>query len=75
MNEKIKIISTKEAAKFLSSTPNTLYSWVHYKQIPEKLYRKIGKKLIFLEDEIIKWVIDGAKLKKRPCKGGDNSEV
>ena len=75
MNEGFKILSTKEAAKLLSSTPSTLYSWVHYKQIPEKLYRKIGKKLIFLKEEIIQWVIDGAKLKKRPCKGGEDDEV
>lgn len=65
MNETVKIIDTKKAAEILSSTPKTLYSWVHYKQIPEKVYRKIGRKLIFLENELLQWVLDGAELKKR----------
>ena len=65
MSETVRFINVNEAAKLLSSTPKTLYSWVHYKQIPEKVYLKIGRKLIFLENELLQWVLDGAELKKR----------
>lgn len=44
----------------------TIYSWLHYEQLPKNLYRKLGRKPIFIRDEVFQWFYNGAELKKRP---------
>ena len=46
----------------------TVYSYVHYKQIPNSIYRKIGRNLLFIRPAVIQWILDGAEIKKRPKK-------
>lgn len=71
----LRLMTCKEVAELLKVKIGTIYSWIGYRQIPDNIYRKLGKKPIFIYDEVIKWFLDGAKLKKRPCKGGENGEV
>lgn len=68
MNDTIMVISVKEVAELLQVKPDTIYSWVHYKQIPDNLYRKLGRRPRFIRDEVIKWFLDGAKVTKRQTK-------
>lgn len=68
MNDTTMVISVKEVAELLQVKPDTIYSWVHYKQIPDNLYRKLGRRPRFIRDEVIKWFLDGAKVTKRQTK-------
>jgi len=47
---------------------STIYSWLSYKQLPANLYRKLGRKPIFIRKDILDWFLNGAKLEKRPVK-------
>lgn len=61
-------IDSDEVAKLLRLNKKTIYSYVHYKQIPSHLYRKLGTRILFIKENVIEWVINGAKLEKRNCR-------
>ena len=67
MSENFIFMDTKSVAELLNVKINTIYSWIHYNQIPDRIYRKLGRKPIFIREELIKWVFDGAEITKRPC--------
>lgn len=64
MTEK-EFINSEDVAKLLCVKIGTVYSWIHYNQLPEKIYRKLGRKLIFIRQEVMDWFYAGAELKKR----------
>ena len=68
MNDTIAVMDVKEVAELLKVKPATIYSWIHYKQIPDKLYRKLGRRPRFIHNEVMKWFLDGAKITKRQPK-------
>jgi excisionase family DNA binding protein len=47
-----RLMEVKEAAEFLRVAPKTLYGLVSQRRIP---YRKAGRRLLFLESELIEW--------------------
>ena len=47
-----RLMNVKEAAEFLRVAPKTLYGLVSQRRI---LYRKAGRRLLFLESELIEW--------------------
>ena len=47
-----RLMDVKEAAEFLRVAPKTLYGFVSQRRIP---YRKAGRRLLFLESELISW--------------------
>jgi excisionase family DNA binding protein len=49
---KPRFMTVLEAAEFLRLAPKTLYSLVSQRRI---LYRKAGRRLLFLESELIEW--------------------
>lgn len=61
----INIMSCTEVAKFLRVKVGTVYSWISYQQIPKNLYRKTGRKPLFIKEELIAWFLAGAELKPR----------
>lgn len=65
----LKLMTCHEVADLLKVKLGTIYSWISYKQIPASLYRKLGKKPVFIYDEVITWFLAGATLKKRKRKG------
>lgn len=65
----LKLMTCQEVADLLKVRLGTIYSWISYKQIPASLYRKLGKKPVFIYDEVITWFLAGATLKKRKRKG------
>ena len=65
MSENVIFMDTKSVAELLNVKINTVYSWIHYNQIPDRIYRKLGRKPIFIRDELIKWVFEGAEMIKR----------
>jgi len=65
MNDTTMVMDVKAVAELLQVKPETIYSWIHYKQIPDKLYRKLGRRPRFIRDEVMKWFLDGAEITKR----------
>jgi excisionase family DNA binding protein len=49
----IQLLTVAEAAQLLRLAPKTLYSLVSQRRIP---YRKAGRRLLFLESELIEWI-------------------
>ena len=45
-------MDSKEVAKLLCLKVSTIYSWIHYGQLPKSIYRKLGKKIIFILNPI-----------------------
>lgn len=68
MDTTTMVMDVKEVAELLKVKPETIYSWVHYKQIPDNLYRKLGRRPRFIYNEVMKWFLDGAKITKRQSK-------
>lgn len=61
-------MTCNEVANLLKVKLGTIYSWISYRQIPTNLYRKLGKKPVFIYEEVIAWFLAGAELKKRQRK-------
>lgn len=49
---KPRFMTVREAAELLHLAPKSLYSLVSQRRIP---YRKAGRRLLFLESELILW--------------------
>ena len=63
--EDLVLLSVKETAEILKVKEGTIYSWIHYKQLPTDIYRKLGRNVVFIKSELFKWFFVGAQLKKR----------
>ena len=68
MSENAIFMNIKSVAELLHIKVATIYSWIHYKQIPDNIYRKLGRKSIFIREELMKWIFDGAEITKRKAK-------
>ncbi len=66
--QKLNLMSCKQVANLLQISVKTVYSYIGYRQFPPNLYRKLGKKPIFIYDEVEKWFLAGANLNPRPKK-------
>jgi excisionase family DNA binding protein len=51
-NNSDKFLSVQEAAHFLRDSPRTVYGWVSQRVLPA---RYAGRRLLFLESELIEW--------------------
>ncbi len=51
-SKNFRLITVQEAAELLRLAPKSLYSLVSQRRIP---YRKAGRRLLFLESELIEW--------------------
>ncbi len=68
-NKQLQFMNCQEVADMLKVKISTIYSWLSYGQIPENIYRKLGRKPIFIKEKVIEWFMTGAELKKRQTKG------
>ena len=64
INEKLELLNCEECAKFLGIKTETIYVWLCKKQLPKTIYRKLGRKPIFIKSAVEKWFLDGAKMEK-----------
>lgn len=64
----LKLMTCEEVANFLRVKVDTIYSWLHYDQLPNSIYRKVGKKPTFIYAKVVEWFLKGAELKKRTRK-------
>ena len=65
MEENNIFMDIKSVAELLQVKKATIYSWLYYNQLPKNLYRKLGRKPIFIREELIKWFYTGAEIAKR----------
>ncbi len=61
-------LSCEEFAKLLTIKISTVYSWLHYKQLPAEIHCKLGRKPLFFREAVISWVLSGAKLNPKAKK-------
>lgn len=64
MTEKLELMTCEEFAKFLGVKLGTIYVWLCKKQLPISIYRKLGRKPIFVKSEVEKWFLNGALMEK-----------
>ena len=53
-----RFMNVEEAAEFLRLAPKTLYGLVSQRRVP---YRKAGRRLLFLEGDLLAWTQPQAK--------------
>ena len=58
--QNLELMTCEEAAKFLGVKLGTIYVWICKKQLPKSIYRKLGRKPIFVKSEVEKWFLAGA---------------
>ena len=51
-----KLMTVEEVAEYLRTTPGTVYTWKSMGIIPAKCVKKIGRKLLFIAQEIEEWL-------------------
>lgn len=61
-------MDVEETSKFLRSTPSTVYTYLSRKRFPKELYTKIGKKPLFIRENLLAWIMNGGQLVR---KGGN----
>lgn len=61
----LELMTCNEVAELLRLKVDTIYSYISYKQLPANLYRKLGRKPIFIKENVISWFLNGAALKPR----------
>lgn len=59
-----RFLTVGEAAELLRLAPKTLYSLVSQRRIP---FRKAGRRLLFLESELIEWTAPKQDRRRRVC--------
>lgn len=62
LQQNLELLNCAQFASFLGVKTETIYIWLCKKQIPQHLYRKLGRKPIFLKSEVEKWILDGCKM-------------
>ena len=68
----LKLMTCAEVAELLRVKIGTVYSWISYKQLESNLYRKLGRKPIFIKENVMSWFLAGAELKPRRKNEVDN---
>lgn len=62
LKQNLELMTCEEFAKFLGVKLGTIYVWLCKKQLPKKIYRKLGRKPIFVKSEVEKWVMNGCTM-------------
>jgi len=69
--EKSVFMSVEEAATLMKSTKKTLYTYLcdsgskqgkKRPQFPKEIYIKMGRKVLFIREKLLKWLLDGANM-------------
>lgn len=54
----LKILNVEEFAELLGVQTNSVYKWHCKNELPEKIFRKVGRKLIFIASEVESWIVE-----------------
>lgn len=64
MNENLQLLSCEQLASFLGVRVGTIYVWLCKKQLPQRIYRKLGRKPVFIKSAVEEWILNGAEMVK-----------
>lgn len=62
LNQNLELLNCEQVAQMLGVKIGTIYVWICKKQLPQSIYRKLGRKPVFIKSEIEKWILDGAEM-------------
>ena len=62
LQQNLELLNCEQVAQMLGVKIGTIYVWICKKQLPQSIYRKLGRKPVFIKSEIEKWILDGAKM-------------
>ena len=60
--QNLELLNCEQGAQMLGVKIGTIYVWICKKQLPQSIYRKLGRKPVFIKSEIEKWILDGAEM-------------
>ena len=62
LQQNLELLNCEQVAQMLGVNIGTLYVWICKKQLPQSIYRKLGRKPVFIKSEIEKWILYGAEM-------------
>ena len=62
LQQNLELLNCEQVAQMLGVKIGTIYVWICKKQLPQSIYRKLGRKPVFIKSEIEKWILDGAEM-------------
>ena len=62
LQQNLELLNCEQVAQMLGVKTGTIYVWICKKQLPQSIYRKLGRKPVFIKSEIEKWILDGAEM-------------
>ena len=62
LNQNLELLNCELVAQMLGVKIGTIYVWICKKQLPQSIYRKLGRKPVFIKSAVEKWILDGAEM-------------
>ena len=62
LKQNLELMNCQELANFLGVKCETIYVWLCKKQLPQNIYRKLGRKPIFIKSAVEEWILNGAEM-------------
>lgn len=62
LNQNLELLNCEQVAQMLGVKIGTIYVWICKKQLPQSIYRKLGRKPVFIKSAVEKWILDGAEM-------------
>ena len=62
LQQNLELLNCEQVAQMLGVKIGTIYVWICKKQLPQSIYRKLGRKPVFIKSEIEIWILDGAEM-------------
>ena len=60
--QNLELLNCEQVAQMLGVKIGTIYVWICKKQLPQSIYRKLGRKPVFIKSAVEKWLLDGAEM-------------
>lgn len=60
--QNLELLNCEQVAQMLGVKIGTIYVWICKKQLPQSIYRKLGRKPVFIKSAVEKWILDGAEM-------------
>ena len=62
LQQNLELLNCEQVAQMLGVKIGTIYVWICKKQLPQYIYRKLGRKPVFIKSAVEKWILDGAEM-------------
>lgn len=62
LQQNLELLNCEQVAQMLGVKIGTIYVWICKKQLPQSIYRKLGRKPVFIKSAVEQWILDGAEM-------------